>query len=202
MISIKSNKSWKLNALLSNSNKPEQSLLLTALSWPLGILKDLLNFGGVEFARCCPSLFFLVRINNNLFNVRNRSLDASLTTWYSESNMLITVREYKFSGNIFYCMYYLRPLCTAPHCFSFIHRALNFIRLGSTVFSAISSGTGHNIIWGPSWSKLFVFIFSSFSILCKCPSITSQKFNLCLASGQEKRLLRFAFCEGRITNFF
>lgn len=163
--------------------------------------------GFVKFWRrwICAMLsffFFLVRINNNLFNVRNRSLDASLTTWYSESNMLITVREYKFSGNIFYCMYYLRPLCTASHCFSFIHRALNFIRLGSTVFSAISSGTGHNIIWGPSWSKLFVFIFSSFSILCKCPSITSQKFNLCLASGQEKRLLRFAFCEGRITNYF
>ena len=165
-----------------------------AYSWlptrPLGILRDLLNLWGVEFARCCPS-FFLVRINNNLFNEQNWSLDASLTTWYSESSMMIIVREYKFSGNIFYCMYYLRPLCTASRCFSFIHYALNFIGLGSTVFSAISSGTGYNIIWGPSWSKLFVFISSSFSILCECPSITSKKFNLYPASGQEKRLLRF-----------
>ena len=94
-----------------------------AYSWlptrPLGILRDLLNLWGVEFARCCPS-FFLVRINNNLFNEQNWSLDASLTTWYSESSMMIIVREYKFSGNIFYCMYYLRALWTASHCFSLL----------------------------------------------------------------------------------
>ena len=78
-----------------------------AYSWlptrPLGILRDLLNLWGVEFARCCPS-FFLVRINNNLFNEQNWSLDASLTTWYSESSMMIIVREYKFSGISLACI--------------------------------------------------------------------------------------------------